>query len=251
MRIDVALTPAERPAPAAVAVVIDVLRATTTIVAALEAGYARVLACRDLEQAREWALSAGDGAVLAGERACVRPPGFRLGNSPSELSGAPLGESLVLSTTNGTRAILAAAEAAPAVVIGCLWNLEACAREASRLADSAAGGVLVQCAGVRGSFALDDAYVAGRLVAELRRQRVSAEPTDTALAACAIAAGFDSPLAALRASQSARELVAVGLDDDIAVCAKELRLAVVPRASASAGSAALVGLASNPAADGR
>ena len=78
------------PAEAAgttVAIVIDVLRATTTITCALHQGYERVLACGELDQARELAGRLGPGTMLAGERKCVRPEGFDLGNSPREFEG--------------------------------------------------------------------------------------------------------------------------------------------------------------------
>ena len=105
MRIDVAFAPGVMPA-APVTVVVDVIRATTTITHAVGHGYSRVLACGDIEQARELGRRLANGAVLAGERDCVKPEGFDLGNSPSEYGeGPPLGETLVLATTNGTRAI--------------------------------------------------------------------------------------------------------------------------------------------------
>src|ERR671933_1085888 len=99
MRIDVALTPAVS-AGAAVTIVVDVLRATSTIAQALAAGYERVLCCADVEEAR--ALRASNGrVVLAGERLCVKIPGFDLGNSPREFL-EPRGETVALTTTNGT-----------------------------------------------------------------------------------------------------------------------------------------------------
>src|SRR5262249_50225152 len=96
-RIDVAFAPA-KPDDASVAVVIDVLRATTTIAYALAQGYQRVLACGDLDQARQLALRVNGGAVLAGERECVKPEGFDLGNSPREFEGPALGTTLVITT---------------------------------------------------------------------------------------------------------------------------------------------------------
>ena len=98
----------------------------------------------------------------------MRPEGFDLGNSPRDFDGgAPLGASLVLTTTNGTRAIVAADAHAEAIMIGCLINLRACAAAAARLARERGGSVLVQCAGVKGALTMDDAYTAGRYVAEL------------------------------------------------------------------------------------
>jgi 2-phosphosulfolactate phosphatase len=228
MRIDVAFTPGEPP-EAAVAIVIDVLRATTTIAHALAQGYSRVLACAGLDHARELAGRLGNGTVLAGERECVRPEGFQLGNSPREFAdGGPLGETLVLSTTNGTRAVVAAAARADTVVVASLANLTACAAAAARSARQAKGDVLVQCAGVSGSFAIDDAYTAGRYVAELRVWLAEWEATDAAQAAEAIAGAYPSAAEGLGASRSARNLRAADLADDVRYCARESVLDVVP-----------------------
>ena len=167
VKIDTAFVPAEA-ADTTVAIVIDVLRATTTITCALGQGYERVLACGELDEARELAGRLGEGSVLAGERKCVRPEGFDLGNSPRDFDGgAPLGANLVLTTTNGTRAIVAADAHADSILIGCLINLRACAAAAARLARQHEGAVLVQCAGVKGALTMDDAYTAGRFVTEL------------------------------------------------------------------------------------
>ncbi len=229
MRIDVAFTPAD-PAHASVAIVIDVLRATTTITTALAQGYDRVLACGELEQARNLAARLGDGTVLAGERQCVKPEGFDLGNSPREFTDAqPLGSTLVLTTTNGTRAIVTAAQHSDAVVIGCLANLTACAAAAARVAREAAGDVLVQCAGVKGDFTMDDAYTAGRFVTELAVWLSEWERTDAAYAAETIALGFPSAIEGLSASRSARNLRAANLYDDVRHCSRESVLDVIGR----------------------
>jgi 2-phosphosulfolactate phosphatase len=227
LKIEVAFTPGEPP-DAAVAIVIDVLRATTTITCALEQGYPRVLACGELDQARELARRLGDGAVLAGERRCLKPEGFDLGNSPREFAdGGPLGSTLVLTTTNGTRAIVLAAQHAPRVLIGGLVNLTACAAAAARVARGAGGDVLVQCAGVRGAFTMDDAYTAGRFVGELSVWLAEWERTDAARAAEAIAASFPTATDGLSASWSARNLREADLYEDVRVCAREGVLDVV------------------------
>ena len=227
MRIDVAFTPGD-PDAAAVAVVIDVLRATTTITYALAQGYQRVLACGELDQARGLAGQVDGGAVLAGERKCVKPEGFDLGNSPREFSGEPLGSTLVISTTNGTRAIVTAAAHAETVAIGSLANLTACAARVGRLARERRGDVLVQCAGVQGAFTLDDAYTAGRYVQELAVWLSEWERSDAAQAAEAIATSFPSGGDGLAASHSARNLRAADLLDDVRFCARESVLEVVP-----------------------
>jgi 2-phosphosulfolactate phosphatase len=228
VRIDVAFTPGQ-PDDAAVAVVIDVLRATTTIAYALAQGYRRVLACGELDQARELARRIDGGAVLAGERQCVKPEGFDLGNSPREFDGAPLGDTLVITTTNGTRAIVTAAAHAETVAIGSLANLTACAAQVARVARERQGDVLVQCAGVRGAFTMDDAYTAGRFVQELSVWLAEWERTDAAGAAEAISRSFETSGDGLAASHSARNLRAADLYDDVRFCARESVLELVPR----------------------
>ena len=213
MRIDVAFMPGEPP-DAAVAIVIDVLRATTTITHALGQGYERVLACAGLDRARELRARLGDGTMLAGERGCMRPEGFDFGNSPREFAdGDPGGSTLVLTTTNGTRAIVAASARADTVLVGSLATLE---------------------------FAIDDAYTAGRFVAELRVWLAEWEPSDAAQAAEAIASAFSSAAEGLGASQSARNLRAADLADDVRYCAREGVLDIVPTVGDVDGDVALI-----------
>src|SRR6266540_2568877 len=127
MRIHVAFTPAET-VPAAVGVVVDVLRATSTIAQALASGYRRVLCCGEIEDARRLREET-EGAIVGGERNAVRIEGFDVGASPREFL-EPRADTLILSTTNGTRTILAAAERCEEVVLGSLLNLSAVAEEA-------------------------------------------------------------------------------------------------------------------------
>src|ERR1700747_1903504 len=108
MRVHVAFTPGELT-PAPVGVVVDVLRATSTICQALASGYRRVLCCAEIDEARALADAEGP-AELAGERRLGHIEGFDFGNSPSELEGEPAAETLVLTTTNGTRLLVAAAQ---------------------------------------------------------------------------------------------------------------------------------------------
>src|SRR2546421_236198 len=121
MRVHVAFTPSEA-ATAELGIVVDVVRATSTIAQALAAGYRRVLCCAEVEQARALRASLED-AVVGGERDAIRIESFDLGASPRELL-EPRAETLVLSTTNGTRAILAAAERCDEVVLDVAPRLE-------------------------------------------------------------------------------------------------------------------------------
>src|SRR5438034_11329847 len=114
MRIHVAFPPAETT-PAPVGVVVDVLRATSTIAQALASGYRRVLCCAEIEDALALRAEIAD-SIVGGERKAVQVEGFDVGASPREFL-EPRAETLVLSTTNGTRAILAAAERCDEVVL--------------------------------------------------------------------------------------------------------------------------------------
>jgi 2-phosphosulfolactate phosphatase len=213
--VDVCFTPLEIR-PVEVAVVVDVLRATSTIAQALALGYPRVICCKSLAAARELR---SPGKVLAGERACVRPPDFELGNSPAAMATVGRrGEELVLATTNGSPAVVAAARAAERVLIGCLLNLRAVLA-----AVPSDARVAIICSGTNGRPALEDVYVAGRLVAAL-----GGVPSDAARVAERVARGYGSPLEALAASEDAAKLRATGQERDIAWCARESVLEVVP-----------------------
>jgi 2-phosphosulfolactate phosphatase len=215
VRVHVAFTPAEEVS-APVGIVVDVLRATSTITQALAHGYERVLCCEEVEQARE--LAAGlPGAKLAGERRTVRIDGFDFGNSPAELRAAPPAETLILTTTNGTKLLLAAAVRCERVLVGSLLNLSAVASPARGDED-----VMVMCAGVLGELTMDDAYCAGRIA-----EAIGGDRHDSAGVAIRLAQSFDHSLEGLEASQSARDLHRSGLDADIADCARESVLDMV------------------------
>jgi 2-phosphosulfolactate phosphatase len=226
--VDVCFTPREIR-PADVAVVIDVLRATSTIVQALAAGYPRVLCCTSVATARDMR---GPGRVLAGERDCVRVPDFELGNSPAAVAASGRhGEELVLATTNGSPAIVAASSAARRVVIGCLLNLRA-VLEAIRTETA----VTIVCSGTDGRPALEDVYVAGRLVAAL-----DGTPSDAARVAERVASAYRAPLPPLAESEDGARLRATGQEADIAWCARESALGVVPEVCSKGDEVALVG----------
>ncbi len=232
MRIHVSFTPAE-PVDAPLAVVIDVLRATSTITQALASGYERVLCCTEVEEARTLAASQNP-AVLGGERKCVRIPGFDFGNSPREYVGEPAAPTLILSTTNGTKLLVTAAAHAQRVIVASMLNLAAVV--AAIRADGT-DEIDILCAGVRGELCLDDAYVAGRIAEEL-----DGNHTDSAMAAIRLARSFASAEDGLSVSQSARSLLDADLAEDIAYCAQESILPVVPRLSGQLGSAVEVTL---------
>jgi 2-phosphosulfolactate phosphatase len=228
VRIDVALSPdAAVPAPA-VAIAVDVIRATTTIAYALAQGYREVVCCPGVEDARAAAAEIGADAVLAGEVDRMPPAGFALGNSPREYAeGRPLGDVLVLSTTNGTRAVCWAASTASLALVGSLANLTTTAGAAARAARAAKGAIVIRCAGADGDPCLDDSYVAGRLVSELAAYLPEWRLGDTAELVRAAAAGYGSEIEAIGLSSSAASLREHDLFDDVRMCA---RLDAVPGA---------------------
>jgi 2-phosphosulfolactate phosphatase len=225
MRVDVAFTPQEA-APAPLAIVVDVLRATSTIAQALAAGYGRILCCAEIDDARDLRAEIPD-SLVGGERKAVQIEGFDVGASPREFLEARA-ETLILSTTNGTRAILEAAQHSDEVLLGSLLNLDAVAGAAQ------AQDTVIVCAGFQGAFALDDAYCAGRIV-----ELLDADRTDAAIASALLAKAFPTPLEGL----NARTYGPAGLEEDIAFCARESVLDVVPRLVGMVGPAAEIGLA--------
>lgn len=227
MRVRVGFTPGEQVG-APVGIVIDVLRATSTICQALEAGYERVVCVGEVDDAR---ALAGDGVALAGERHNVRIDGFDYGNSPREFAnGAAPRSTLVLTTTNGTRLLLAAATRCESVLVGSLLNLDAVVETVR-----GASEVAVLCAGVEGAFAIDDAYVAGRIAAAL-----GGEPDDAAIAAIRLARSFPSPEEGIGGGSSAANIRRASLDEDIPWCARESVLDLVPRVAERSESSVVI-----------
>jgi 2-phosphosulfolactate phosphatase len=225
MRCHVAFTPAEAAA-AQLGIVVDVMRATSTIAQALAAGYRRVLCCAEVDDALALREELGAEAITGGEREAKRIEGFDAGASPREFL-EPRAETLILSTTNGTRSIVAAAAACDEVVLGALLNLDAVAAYARGRGED----TTVLCAGYKHAFAIDDAYCAGRIVRLLEADR-----TDAAIAAALVADRFPRAIDGI----NARTYGPPGLEEDIAWCAQESVLAVVPRFSRMMGPAAEV-----------
>jgi 2-phosphosulfolactate phosphatase len=216
VRVSVGFSPAEQVA-APVGVVIDVLRATSTICQALGAGWGRVVCVGEIDDAR---ALAGAGVALAGERHNVRIDGFDFGNSPREFADAEPKETLVLTTTNGTRALLAAAQRCETVLVASLLNCDAVVRALQEAGED----VAILCAGVEGDFAIDDAYVAGRIAAA-----VGGTPDDSANGAARLAGAFADAEAGISGGVSAENIRNAGLDEDIPWCARESVLDLVPR----------------------
>jgi 2-phosphosulfolactate phosphatase len=228
MRVHVALTPGEFPSlslAGRVALVIDVLRASTTVVAACAAGCRQVIPVADAESARERARRhPGGGALLAGERGGEPIAGFDLGNSPLEYTAARVGgRTIILTTTNGTAAMIAAA-GADAAGVAALINLDA----AIRWAVAQGRDITMLCSGETGRLSLEDAVCAGLLVDRLAAEG-PIDTTDGAMAALRVGQYYARDLSRLhRDSTWARKLTRAGRDADLAVCLAMTGVDTVP-----------------------
>ena len=228
MRIEVFFTTEEADPSAFVettAVVIDVVRATTTIVEALAAGAGGIFPTVSTEDAVRLASSLGrEDTLLCGERRGAKVEGFDLGNSPTEFTEeAVAGKKLVMSTTNGTQAFRAAAEADR--VLACAFtNLGAVAEAVSDV-----DALVVLCAGREGRFSFDDALCAGHLIQRIvEEDREAHELNDAAQAACTLAEGQTPDRAFFDATAAGAMLAEIDLADDLDVCADVDRHAIVP-----------------------
>jgi 2-phosphosulfolactate phosphatase len=217
MKIDVILTPAEieslphRDGRRTVAVVFDVLRATSSMITALAHGAQAIHPVTTIEEARALARRQ-PGLLLGGERHGDRIEGFDLGNSPLEYREAA-GREIVTTTTNGTVALRACAFA-ERVLAAALLNLDAVARAIARTSPE---HLVIVCAGTFDTPALEDILAAGLLC----RRLDGADFTDAAQVALAVEAvhGQD-PVAALMATRNGRALLAKGREDEIRWCSR-------------------------------
>ena len=206
------------------AVVIDVLRATSTIVQALAAGARAIYPVPGAEEAIRLASSLGrEDTLLCGERKGLKVPGFDLGNSPLEFTPERVeGMRLVMSTTNGTRALHAAGGAGRVLALS-LLNLEAVTRAVRGAEDLA-----IVCAGREDRFSLEDAVCAGLALEKLLEGSEDHRLDDSARAALALARSFVPDAAFLGTVEGGRALLAIGMGSDVEHCARRDLHAIVP-----------------------
>jgi len=242
-----------------IAVVLDVLRASTTMVTALASGATAVWPVADVDEARALARRLGPRAILGGERGGVRVEGFVLGNSPSEYARDRVGgHDVVITTTNGTAA-LAACAAAAETLVGAIVNRRAVATAVRTL--GAARGLHhahLVCAGTDGIVTTEDVLAAGAILDAAAADPDAAADTldDAAARALAafrqlVAAAGDTTaetlaaalVAAFRTSPGGANLVDLGMEADLAACARLDAVPVVPRLDRTAGRAVALGAA--------
>ena len=211
------------PATHRAVIVIDVLRATTVIVCALANGAREVIPVAGVDAARDLAKSRG-GALLGGEERNERIPGFDFGNSPQEYDARVREKTVVLRTTNGTRALQAFRGVSP-VWCGAFANASAIVRALARPAVSSATLV---CAGQAGEFSLEDFVCAGALVDGIGSLRET-HGDDEAIAARELFRANRGALAALlEQGNHALALRRAGFGSDIPFAAKLDRYDVLP-----------------------
>lgn len=221
MRIDTYFTVPEvegAPLGEATVVVIDVVRATTTIIEAFANGARSIFPTESTEDAVRLASSLGrEDSVLCGERKGQKVEGFDLGNSPAEFTRDIVEDKkLVMSTTNGTRALSVAQEGAR--VLPCAFtNLGAVAAELASVEH-----IVVICAGQEDGFSLDDALCAGHLIQRIvdgRDDDDELELNDASRAARALAQARKPTRRFLSLAAGGKALIEIGLEADLTICA--------------------------------
>lgn len=221
MRVDVSWLPPTEPPLDVTCVVVDVLRATSSLAVLLGRGFEAVYPAATVAEAvalRDALRDALGGRVaLCGERGGLPPPGFDFGNSPSEFARVDLEgwDAVVMATTNGTPALLACT-AAPLVLAGAPLNagatVEACIE--------AGHDVLVVCSGRSGVRATDDSLAAALLARRLVEAGAAPEATARDALAMLEASGGDLG-GAFRMTEHGRALVALGFEHDLDFCGRE------------------------------
>ncbi|WP_192348243.1 2-phosphosulfolactate phosphatase [Algoriphagus sp. Y33] len=193
-----------------IVVVVDIFRATSTMVAALANGISEIKTCADLEECR--AMAALD-YLIAGERNGITADGFQLGNSPlAYLAGKYHGKKLAMTTTNGTLAI-SKSRGADEILIGAFPNLQATVSYIqSRNID-----VLIHCAGWKGKFNLEDSLYAGALAKALESTHEAEDDAAIAMKSLYEKEGYDLKGFLSQASH-AKRLQNHNIDSDIDFC---------------------------------
>jgi 2-phosphosulfolactate phosphatase len=228
MTVDVFFSPAvvdETSVEGRTAVVIDVIRATSTLLEALANGAKAIFPTVSTEEAVKLASSLGrEDTLLCGERKGLKVEGFDLGNSPGEFTPDIVeGKQLVMTTTNGTRAF-AAVEDADRVIAASFMNL-------SSVIDALQGvpSLVVVCSGRENRFSLDDALCAGMLLKGLGAAlEIEMELNDAGRVALDLAAMHEVDAEFLRSTAAGKNLLSIGLEKDLELCASVDRHSLVP-----------------------
>lgn len=208
-------------------VVIDVLRASTTILSALECNIPYLIPVATIPEAVAISDQLGGACYLGGERNKLRPEGFHFGNSPLEYRLIDQSLPVIYTTTNGTRA-LQRVSASPQVLVGSLRNAQAVATLLLESDDP----VLLVCSGTKGLVAAEDVYCAGAILAEMQ-SRAAIKMTDAAQVALLAYQGVQDDLeVGLLATVSGRGLAELGFAPDVCYAAAQNSSQLVPHYAA-------------------
>jgi 2-phosphosulfolactate phosphatase len=209
--------------------IVDVLRASTTVATALGNGAKTVIPVEGADgviaRAREFERSA---VLLTGEQKMLPIPGFDLGNSPQSFTAEAVeGKTILITTTNGTRALLGV-QGARDIVIASYVNFTA-VLTLMKLAASSNTDIAIICAGEEGSFTLEDAACAGRYVRAIPKRAESVVVNDAALASVLIEKRYGDNIAKVfKESTHGKALESAGFGDDLAAAAQMDSYPVVP-----------------------
>ena len=209
----------------ATVVVIDVLRATSTIITGIENGAERIIPVEDIETAsRLVGPSDHEIKLLAGERKGLPIDGFDLFNSPLEFTSETVsGKTVILTTSNGTRAIVAA-EKANKVLIGAITNVGAVAHRVHSETD-----LVILCSGNEGGLAVEDLLCGGMIIRRLETIVGDGDLDDAGRIALVLSDRFgDDTVNILRACDRGRQLLDLGYEADILYCACTDSSTIVP-----------------------
>ena len=239
MQLDISLLPQEAVnRENKCIIVLDILRASSTIVTAFEAGCKSVIPVASVEEARQL-KDENPAMLLCGERNGLPPQGFDLGNSPVEYTAQTVsGKDIILTTSNGTRAILGA-ERNSTVLIGSFLNFNAVLEKALSMGRD----ILIQCAGTDGAFSLEDTFAAALFIDAFNRRVCNLNIGDGArwalYALKGMAPGANTSefgkreiQTILRNSAHGKRLTAAGFDGDLTFCARKDTTGVVPHLNA-------------------
>jgi len=221
MKIDLAFTPFEldkKDLRGKAVAVIDALRATSTMIAAFDNGCSGFIPVSTVEEAMQLAaLKKDPDLLLGGERNAMPLEGFHLGNSPRDYRPEKVrGKVVVLTTTNGTQALLAARKAAE-VFIGAFLNISAL----SRRIEEADRDVIVACSGEKGLFCLEDTVCAGAVIDRVEQGGVPLLKSDAAMAAKVLYEYYENDIYGMLAGCDwGQYLESVGLGKDLRICAQ-------------------------------
>ncbi|GLX69103.1 2-phosphosulfolactate phosphatase [Paenibacillus glycanilyticus] len=210
------------------AMIIDVLRATSSIITALATGSSGVIPVETVMEAR---TAQQEGDLLCGERFCKKIPGFDLGNSPEEfLMNAVKDRRVILTTTNGTRAIHKSTRA-ETMLIAALLNASACAKTAIDLRRD----VVILCAGSHDEFAIEDGLCAGLLLS--RMQRLCSAPLEIDDFGLAMLSLYQDRANQIKetilSGATGKRLIKLGMARDIDICSEVDTYTIVPRLQSS------------------